>query len=233
MEQKKYYRIRKELVWVVGFLLVLSLGLWAGKEFKAIEVLKQEETTIKEQKEIPPVKSELKDVSKCYLCGNADKSLMGYFRKFDDLGIISVNQWYVLDLGIRTQGELEEDYNGTRTSHTGTGERGDFFSSTQIPSRGISMVEVRYGDDSIFDVEKVKKILCQACLDKLCAVMETYGSEGEDSNPRDLCLVDFTTLELYSLQEQYASYYIRDYYVRLDQKDDGMEIEAIFAPERD
>ena len=44
--------------------------------------------------------------------------------------------------------------------------------------------------------------------------------------------MDFQTLELYSLQEQYASYYIRDYYVRLDQTDDGMEVEAVYAPER-
>lgn len=45
--------------------------------------------------------------------------------------------------------------------------------------------------------------------------------------------MDFQTLELYCLQEQYASYYIRDYYVRLDQTEDGMEIEAVYAPERD
>ena len=45
--------------------------------------------------------------------------------------------------------------------------------------------------------------------------------------------MDFQTLELYSLQEQYTSYYIRDYYVRLDQTEDGMEIEAVYAPERD
>ena len=116
---------------------------------------------------------------------------------------------------------------------TGTGEGGDFFSSTQTPSRGISTVEVSYGEDSILDVEKAKTTLCQDCLDKLLAVMETYGPEGEEPKPWDLCLVDFQTLELYSLQEQYASYYIRDYYVRLDQTDDGMEVEAVYAPVRD
>ena len=116
---------------------------------------------------------------------------------------------------------------------TGTGEGGDFFSSTQTPSRGISTVEVSYGKDSILDVEKVNNVLCQNCLDKLLDVMETYGPEGEEPKPRDLCLVDFQTLELYSLQEQYASYYIRDYYVRLDQTEDGMEVEAVYAPVRD
>ena len=94
-------------------------------------------------------------------------------------------------------------------------------------------MKVSYGEDSILDVEKAKTILCQDCLDKLLAVMETYGPEGEEPKPRDLCLVDFQTLELYSLQEQHASYYIRDYYVRLDQTDDGMEVEAVYAPVRD
>ena len=42
---------------------------------------------------------------------------------------------------------------------TGTGEGGDFFSSTQTPSRGISTVEVSYGEDSILNVEKAKTIL--------------------------------------------------------------------------
>ena len=186
-----------------------------------------------EYKELPPAQSELSDPEGCYLCGTAKESLMGYFRQFDDLGIISVNQWYVLDFGILPHEEDGADTSGTRTAMTGTGEGGDFFSSTQIPSRGISTVEVRYGEDSILDVEKAKTILCQDCLDRLLSVMETYGPEGEEPKPRDLCLVDFQTLELYCLQEQYASYYIRDYYVRLDQTEDGMEIEAVYAPERD
>ena len=111
----------------------------------------------------------------------------------------------MLDLGVLPHGEDGIDTSGTRTAMTGTGEVVDFFSSTQTPSRGISTVEVSYGEDSILDVEKAKAILCQDCLDKLLSVMETYGPEGEEPKPRDLCLVDFQTLELYSLQEQYAS----------------------------
>ena len=95
-------------------------------------------------------------------------------------------------------------------------------------------MEVSYGEDSILDVEKAKTILCQGLPGSAAfAVMETYGPEGEEPKPRDLCLVDFQTLELYSLQEQHTRYYIRDYYVRLDQTEDGMEVEAVYAPERD
>ena len=234
MQKGKYYRMRKELVWGAGILAALLLFFTAfGKMKDTADMSQQEEFTPMEFKELSSVQSELSDPEGCYLCGTAEESLMGYFRQFYDLGIISVNPWYVLDLGILSHEKDGTDTSGTRTAMTGTGEGGDFFSSTQIPSRGISTVEVRYGEDSILDVKTVKKVLCQKCLDKLLAVMETYGPEGEEPKPRDLCLVDFQTLELYSLQEQYASYYIRDYYVRLDQTDDGMEVEAVYAPVRD
>ena len=233
MHKEKYYRIRKELVWGAGILAALFLFFTAfGKMKDTADMPQQEEFTPMEFKELPSVQSELSDLEDCYLCGSAAESLMGYFRQFDDLGIISINPWYVLDLGILPDEEDGTDTSGTRTAMTGTGEGGDFFSSTQTPSRGISTVEVSYGENSILDVEKAKTVLCQDCLDKLFAVMDTYGPEGEEPKPRDLCLVDFQTLELYSLQEQYASYYIRDYYVRLDQTEDGMEIEAVYAPER-
>lgn len=227
MENDKYYRIRRELAWGAGALTILvvaALAFGGGKRSEDTA-----ENPVKEKRVLLEAESQLADVEECYLCGNADKSLMGYFRQFDDLGIISVNQWYVLDMGILPhEGEEDLSSGGTRTGMTGTGEGGDFFISTQIPSRGISEVEISYGEDSIFDVDRVREILCQRCLDKLLEVMETY--EGE---PRDLCLVDFQTLELYSLQEHYQSHFIRDYYVRLDETEDGLEVEAVYAPKKE
>ena len=225
MQKEKYYRMRKELVWGAGILAALLLFSTAfGKMEDTADMPQQEEFTPMEFKELPAVQSELSDPEGCYLCGTAKERLMGYFRQFDDLGVICVNQWYVLDMGILGQDMPDGEKNGTRTAMTGTGEGGDFFSSTQIPSRGISTVEVRYGEDSILDVQKAKTILCQKCLDRLLSVMETYGPEGEEPKPRNLCLVDFQTLELYCLQEQYASYYIRDYYVRLDRQRTGWRL---------
>ncbi len=52
-----------------------------------------------------------------------------------------------------------------------------------------------------------------------------FGYEGEESRARDICLVDFQTLELYSLQEHYISNYIRDYYVQVDGRG-GEELEV-------
>lgn len=76
-------------------------------------------------------------------------------------------------------------------------------------------------------MKKVQSHLCQTCLDKLLKIMESYGEEGKESGAKDVCLVDFQTLEFYSLQE----HYIRDYYVQIDGRDgDEMEVIGIYTP---
>ena len=61
--------------------------------------------------------------------------------------------------------------------------------------------------------------------------MDSYGEEGKESGAKDVCLVDFQTLELYSLEEHYISHYIRDYYVQIDGRDgDELEVIGICAP---
>lgn len=229
---KKY-----KITLAVGILGVLA-GLLIGSNAKYTEethtkTAATEEVSTWECKELAPVKSKLKDTSKCWLCGEDNRSLMGYFRKFDDVGIICVNNWYVLDFKVRNhdeEGNLTGTSSGSRIGFVGTGEGGCMFHISQNFDRGISSVEATYGDDSIFDVSKVQKHLCQTCLDKLLKVMETYGEESEPSRPRDLCMVDFQTLELYPLQEHNISYFIRDYYIQVDSGEEKLRVEAIYTP---
>ena len=173
------------------------------------------------------VKSTLDNKEECCLCGSNSRSLMGMYRGKDDLGIISLNNWYVLDMGVgKAEDETMSGQNSSRI--TATGEGGCIFHVDQNHARRISEVQIEYGEENYFDVDKVRGYLCQTCLDKLIDVIDVYG---DSECPVGLCMIDFQTQELYSLQEQYASYYIRDYYVRLDQTVEGMEIEAVYAPE--
>ena len=77
----------------------LIAGIGIGKEVEghrqSSETELQEEYVPWDRKTPKPVKSKLKDLDHCYLCGNDNRSLMGLFRKYDDLGIICVNNWYV------------------------------------------------------------------------------------------------------------------------------------------
>ena len=112
MKNGKYYRIRKELIWGMGLLAVL---IACTGVFGVAERWRESHTdqVLTERKVLPEVQSELADPEGCYLCGTAPESLMGYFRQFDDLGVICVNQWYVLDMGILGQDMPDGEKNGT------------------------------------------------------------------------------------------------------------------------
>lgn len=113
----------------------------------------------------------------------------------------------------------------------GLGEGRHSYYCSPNSDRGISDVTIYDGEDDVFDVKKVQSNLCQTCLDKVLEVMEVYTPENEAARPRDLCLVDFQTLELYSLQGDYVAYYVRDYYVQInDSKEDELQVSAIYAP---
>lgn len=56
--------------------------------------------------------------------------------------------------------------------------------------------------------------------------------ENEKKEPIPLCLVDFKTLDIYSLQDYYRSIFIRDYYVEMDFENNSVEIKVFYLPER-
>ena len=45
------------------------------------------------------IKSVLEDNEERCICRNSDLSLMGDYRKFDTVGLISLNDWYVVEIG--------------------------------------------------------------------------------------------------------------------------------------
>ena len=213
---------------VVYFIAGMCVGgFLTGFKMQDIPAEGQETGKTWERQEQSPADSALDDLAECYLCGNHNRSLMSMFRGRDDLGVICVNDWYVMDMQIRNL----DGMGGGGSGRTVGAEEACSFQTDRNPERGISEVTVEYGANSIFDVKKVQNHLCQTCLDKLLDVMDCYGYEGEESGARDICLVDFQTLELYSLQEHYISHYIRDYYVQVDGQDGKeLEVTGIYTP---
>lgn len=213
---------------VVYFIAGMCVGgFLTGFKMQDIPAEGQETGKTWERQEQSPADSALDDPAECYLCGNHNRSLMSMFRGRDDLGVICVNDWYVMDMQIRNL----DGMGGGGSGRTVGAEEACSFQTDRNPERGISEVTVEYGANSIFDVKKVQNHLCQTCLDKLLEVMNCYRYEGEESGARDICLVDFQTLELYSLQEHYISHYIRDYYVQVDGQDGKeLEVTGIYTP---
>ncbi len=222
---------RNKVVFGIG-ILCFTAGMYFGgvlAGFRRQELPTEEQETMRtwERQEQPPADSTLSDPAECYLCGNLNRSLMSMFRGRDDLGVICVNDWYVMDMQIRNL----DGMGGGGSGWTVGEEDSCSFQTDRYPERGISEITVEYGANSIFDVKKVQGHLCQTCLDKLLEVMDSCGYEGEEMGAKDICMVDFQTLELYSLQEHYISHYIRDYYVQIDGRDgEELEVIGIYAP---
>ena len=222
---------RNKAVFGIG-ILCFTAGMYFGgilAEVKRPEFSAEEQETRRtwERKEQPPADSTLENPEECYLCGNHNRSLMSMFRGRDDLGVICVNDWYVMDMQIRNL----DGMGGGGSGWTVGAEDSCSFQTDRYPERGISEITVEYGANSIFDVKKVQGHLCQTCLDKLLEVMDSCGYEGEEIGAKDICMVDFKTLELYSLQEHYSTRYIRDYYVQIDGEDEeDMDVIGIYTP---
>ena len=82
------------------------------------------------------------------------------------------------------------------------------------------------------DTNMLEKHLCQNCLNKVAASLEYRKSNSERKEAIPLCIVDFKTLEIYSLQDYWRSYFVRDYYVEMDFDDNMVRTEVFYLPER-
>ena len=219
---------RYRITMIIGSLMFLA-GLAIGLCLPAIRASTlQIDSQESEQCQVTQgaVKSTLDNKEECCLCGSNSRSLMGMYRGKDDLGIISLNNWYVLDMGVGKDADgIVDGQNSSRI--TATGEDGCIFHVDQNHARRISEVRIEFGEGNYFDVDKVRGYLCQTCLDKLLDVIDVDVDSG---GPTGLCMIDFQTQELYSLQNQYVTYYIRDYYVKIESGEEKI-VTAVYAPE--
>lgn len=230
MEEKRrdMERSRKQISWKLAALfLMLSVITGCGNRTSG----NVPGSPIKETIESTEIHSGFRNEEECYLCGRNDKSLMDYYRRFDDLGIICTDDWYVLDMGIREhdeEGNIIAGTGGVQMGYAGMGENECTFETEHISGRGISKVTIRCGEESGFQIEKVKDLLCQDCLERLVTVI----NESDGKNQYGLCMVDFQTLELYPVQEGKRNYFIRDYYVEMEGQEGEIKILGVYAPER-
>ena len=158
--------------------------------------------------------STLSDETKCYLCGNADDSMMPYYRKFNTLGILFLNDWNILEL---------EHHSGTRIGIGATEEYR--YESSSMPSQGEAEINVTFEEGYKPDVESLQNRLCQTCLDKVLGALEFDRLTNQKEEAMPLCLVDFQTLEIYSVQNLEQKLYLDKWCVMTQAKNDKLKIE--------
>lgn len=90
--------------------ILIGLGISRLDLTGYLEKTQEQEYHPVERKVPESVESKLKDPKQCWLCGSDERSMMDYFRKFDDLGVICTNHWYVMDMHIRNHDEDGKSY---------------------------------------------------------------------------------------------------------------------------
>lgn len=236
-QSKKYYHIRTDIFWCIVLLVIAIIIGYAIHQYHMIFSTHSEKTdTPKERIEITfdDLQSNLKDISSCYLCGSSDHSLMGYYRKFDTVGLISLNDWHVLDFQLKSYDEKGNEIPNKTGSNMLFGNTGEItYSSHGDVSRGMAEIDITLPDGYKLNQRILTDHLCQNCLDKVSASLEYWKYEDKMKEPIPLCLVDFKTLDIYSLQDYYRSIFIRDYYVEMDFQDDSVKTKVFYLPERE
>lgn len=222
----KYYSFKASTFWIIIIVCVL-LALW----FLFIGCDKENDTkSVSEHVVHGAIISQLKNPDECYLCGHTDESLMDYYRKFDTIGVIGLNQWVIMDLRLKEY-DSEGNYvkkEGSSSVHSSM--QGVDYKIDSTPSRGKASATIK-STDGMFDETIVKKHLCQTCLDKVVSTLERYTVDGEKGF-LPFCVVDFKTLDLYPVQQAEHSYFVRDYWVQVENVNDEIELEAFYLPEQ-
>lgn len=99
---------------------------------------------------------------------------------------------------------------------------------SSMPNRGIATVDITYGIEDEIDFAFLEERLCQECIEKILAEsQETWAGKC-----RNVFLVDFQTMEFYSLPENITAFMRNNYYFHVDHADGGDRILIVYAPER-
>ena len=237
MREKRYYKIRADIFWM---LVICVVALVVAKNYGKIRLPKKENNetdTVKNWQQTEETTlallSKLEDNKQCYLCGNSDYSMMDYYRRFDTIGLISLNDWHVLDFQLKHYDENGKEIKGQSSNQMFFGNTGEItYHSQGTPSRGMAEIKVTLPDDYKLNTDMIENNLCQECLNKVTSTLKYWESEDERKKTIPLCLIDFETLEFYSLQDYFRAYFIRDYWVEMDFNENDVDIEVFYLPER-
>lgn len=208
---ERYYYVSKIVLWALLGMMIVWIGICFCKQdlYKAwLASSRREKVTY------AGASSVLSDDTKCYLCGNTDDSMMPYYRKFDTLGILFLNDWNILRF---------ETHSGTRISIGNTDEYR--YENSSVPGKGLAEINVTFEEGYKPDIESLRKRLCQKCLDKVLEALEFERLKNQKKEAMPLCLVDFRTLEIYSVQKPMQKLYLDTWYVSIQDETNILEIE--------
>lgn len=216
MFENRKIKIKRPVIYILFLIYVCVVGVWLGEKD-----LSDQKTVFEDYSEIC---STLSDTTQCLLCGDNPQSMIPYYRQFDTVGLISLNDWYTIDLAPqRERGSgTEELLPGSFMGQINTGRLQIF--ADCLSSGYRTDVQVTWEEGLTLDATLIEENLCQKCLTKILDSLTVAEESHKKQYLLPFCLVDFRTLDLYLLQDWRAEYCIQDFWINLQCFDNGMEI---------
>ena len=110
--------------------------------------------------------------------------MMDYYRKFDTVGLISLNDWHVLDFQLKAYDESGNEILNKTSSNMLFGNTGEItYSSHGDVSRGMAEIDITLPENYKLNKRNLTDHLCQSCLDKVAASLEYWKYEDEKKEP--------------------------------------------------
>ena len=115
---------------------------------------------------------------------------MSYYKNFDTIGLISLNDWYVIDFPLKNYDENGNEIESAASTSFLSGNTGEIaYSSDGTPSRGMASIDVTLPINYEVDTNMLEKHLCQNCLNKVAASLEYRKSNSERKEAISLCIL--------------------------------------------
>lgn len=160
----------------------------------------------------------------CFICEYSKNNLM-QSQNGTQIGLFCLTSFKVVNIG--DWDELNKETAGFIYYSCGDNECS--FTISSIRGRRIFDIQINYGERRQPDLDMMKEALCQKCFNKIAEMCEKEMVNGK-SGFLEVCLVDLTSSEFYSLGSAFLSYPMGDYWVHIDHKGDRDNILIFYAP---
>lgn len=155
----------------------------------------------------------LKKKEKCALCGDGKNSLKSVYGGVKGIGLICLNDWRV----VQVLSPEERDLHSEGMFYMNSREEDYSIQIERIMERRVSLVNYAAGKRNMPDMKRMSEILCMECVQEVKDTVTIQG-EHEKRKPKAVCMVEFSTMKLYSIQQDFQYYVFDEYYVQAECK---------------
>ena len=151
----------------------------------------------------------LRNKKDCGLCGEKKDGLKSIYGNSKGIGLMCLNDWRVVQIFAPADGH---EQCGRISYQRGAGGSYSIQIEHVVESK-ISLVEYTSCKGDVLDRKKLAEILCWECLGKVKEAVKIHGEHGGQKE-KAVCLVEFPTMELYTVQQIFQYYMLDNYYIQ-------------------